>query len=259
MDKKEPFVTAEQVRDFFAQHRSIRHYQTTEEGKPISIPTEHLDAILYAAQRASTDATAQLYSIIRVTNENLRENLAAWSDNAHLCTASEVFVICADVARLEQFLTLGGYEMGEWRAIGLHFGLGDAVMAGSQLLVAAEMLGYGGCWVGGVLHEMPLICEQLALPAGVLPFAALTIGIPAEQPPQRPRLPRDLVVHENSYRSASSEELGLASEQMNPIAVRHEGEQGDWIRLLNGYFGKGRIMEKREDIMKKALEQQNMG
>ncbi|AZI41981.1 NADPH-dependent oxidoreductase [Deinococcus psychrotolerans] len=242
--------TPEQVRAFFAAHRTVRHY--TEE----QMPAEHLDTILYAAQHAPTDATAQLYSFVRLTGE-AKQKVAELTANAHIASAAESFMICSDTRRVRQIIEVAGYEPGQSPAIDLHFGIGDAVLAGQNMLLAAEMLGYQGCWIGGVMNGLAEIIELLELPNKVLPFAALTIGKSAEDVAQRPRLPRPLVIHENTYKDGSAEQLRAATEQMNPIAAR-TGKPGDWARLLNAYFGEGGSMEKREETLQGALKTQGL-
>ena len=238
------------MRAFFGAHRTVRLYQ------PLTMPAEHLDTILYAAQRAPTDATAQLYSLIRLSGE-VRSRVAELTGNAHIASASESFVICADAFRVRQFVAHGGAEPGYSPASDLHFALGDAVLAGQNMLIAAEMLGYQGCWIGGVMNAPGDISALLELPPGVLPFAALTIGLSAEDTPQRPRLPRELVVHENRYRLPSPGELAAAAELMNPIAAR-PGQPGNWIKLLSAYFAAGGSMEKREGPLRLLLQKQKL-
>lgn len=257
MSKEFQSYTPEQVRAFFDHHRTVRQYVTQEDGSPLRLPAEHLDVILHAAQRAPTDATAQLYSIIHLTDSAVRAKVAELTNNAHVATSSEAFVICADVGRVAQTLREAGYTPGEWPSIAVHFGIGDAVMAGQNLLLASEMLGYQGCWIGGVLNGLIDILELLALPEGVLPFAALTIGQSNEDAPYRPRLPRPLVIHENSYQIPASEALRAGIELMNPIAER-PGKPGDWAKLLNMYFGAEGRMNKRELTMQEVLKRQGL-
>lgn len=249
--------TPAQVRAFFDAHRTTRLYQTAPDGSPLRMTPEELDAVLHAAQRASTDATAQLYSLVHLTTPERRVQVAELTNNAHIATAAEAFVVCADARRVGRVLEAAGREPGQWPAVAVHFGIGDAVMAGQNLLTAAEMLGYQGCWIGGVLNNLDALLTLLELPQGVLPFAALTVGRPAEDAPLRPRLPRELVVHENRYRDGSTEELRAGTELMNPIAAR-PGKPGDWARLLDLYFGAGQGMEQREPALVAALKRQGL-
>ncbi|RJF71037.1 NADPH-dependent oxidoreductase [Deinococcus cavernae] len=250
-------LSPEAVRAFYDHHRTTRHYLTNADGTPLRMPGEHLDAVLYAAQRAPTDATAQLYSFIHLDDQPLRQTVAELTLNAHIASSSEAFVVCADGRRVKKILEANAIAPGSWPAIAVHFGIGDAVMAGQNLLTAAEMLGYQGCWIGGVMNNLDALCDVLKLPEGVLPFAALTVGRSAEDTPLRPRLPRPLVIHRNTYRDGTPEELRAATEIMNPIAHR-PGRPGQWARLLKSYFAEGGSMEKREPHLLAVMERQGL-
>ena len=53
--------------------------------KPVPIPEEDLEKLLFALQRAPTDASAQLYSAIRVRDPRLRDEVARLSgDQEHI-------------------------------------------------------------------------------------------------------------------------------------------------------------------------------
>ncbi len=249
--------SAEEVTAFYDAHRTVRQYVTAPDGSPLPLPAAHLEAILHAAQRAPTDATAQLYSLVRLTRPEVRAQMVTLTTNAHIATASEAFVVCADVRRVTRVLEVTGQTPGHWPAIAVHFGIGDAVMAGTNLLTAAEMLGYQGCWIGGVMNGLEGIIDLLGLPPGVLPFAALTIGQSAEDTPHRPRVPRPLVIHTDTYNAGTDEEIRDAVEVMNPIASRN-GQTGDWAKLLGAYFAGGGGMEGREPRLVAALKRQEM-
>jgi FMN reductase (NADPH) len=229
--------------DVFARHRTVRKY------KAQPLEPGHLEQIMYCAQRAPTDATAQMYSFVRLTDPELRSKIAALTNNAHMATAAETFIVCADVHRLRKILEHRGYEFGDWSAVAVHFGIGDAVMAGQNLLVAAECLGYQGCWIGGVLSALEEIVSLLKLPRGVLPFAGLTIGVPDEEPPVRPRVQPEIVWHENAYKPLEASDLEVALEHMAAITAR-----GDWAQTLSRYFAVGGTMETREVTLRKVLE-----
>lgn len=237
-----PKMSPQEVHAFFKAHWTVRKYREHV------MPPEHLDVILYAAQRAPTDATAQMYSFIHLTDPALRAEIARLSNNAHIATASAAFVVCGDVHRLWNILRSRSFEPGRFPGIAVHFAIGDAVMAGENMLLAAEMLGYRGCWIGGVMNALEEISQRLALPKGVFPFAALTLGVPDEPAQERPRLPREQVVHENHYRDPADEELSRAIDEMAPITL-----QKNWAGTLARYFGKGGSMEVREELLQNYL------
>jgi FMN reductase (NADPH) len=233
------------VRDFFDSHWTVRRY------KKVAMPPEHLDLILHAAQRAPTDATAQMYSFIRLTDPDLREKVAALSGNPHIAEASESFLICGDVHRLAESLHLGGFEIGEIPHIAVHFAIGDAVLAGQSMLIAAEMIGYRGCWIGGVLNALAEISALTKLPRGVFPFAGLTIGVADEPAQNRPRLPRKQVVFDNHYQTPSAADLQQGIADMASITGR-----GNWIATLARYFAKDGTMELRDRSLGEYLRSQ---
>ena len=237
--------TPEQVHGFFQAHWTVRKY------KPFSMPQEHLDTILYAAQRAPTDATAQMYSFIRLVDPAVRARAAELSANPHMATASQTFVVCADVHRLDRILNTRGEHLSRSPNIHIHFAIGDAVMAGQNMLIAAEMLGYRGCWIGGVMTELEKMSELLKLPENVFPFAGLTIGVPDEPTQHRPRVLREHVIHTDHYQDPTDSELKKSIDGMAAITGR-----GDWAQTLARYFANGGSMEVRDGALKQYLDRQ---
>ncbi|HEU4741931.1 MAG TPA: nitroreductase family protein [Meiothermus sp.] len=218
------------------QHRaSVRKF------KPEPLREGDLEKILFAAQRAPTDATAQMYTILRVTDRDLRQEMARLANNEHVQTAAEFFLILADVHRLRRLVEHRGGSWGYWPRTAAHFGIVDAILAGSALATMAESLGYGICWIGGVLNGIREISELCGLPEGVFPVAGLCVGVPEVIPAPRPRLPRELVVYENTYREPDPAELDQAFEVMRSIT-----RSGDWSKVLGRYFTSGGTMEQRE-------------
>src|SRR5690606_11916367 len=61
-----------------AAHASVRHY------KPDPVAPEALEAILTAARSASTSSNLQMYSIIVVTDQRRRQELAALTGQEHV-------------------------------------------------------------------------------------------------------------------------------------------------------------------------------
>lgn len=210
--------------------------------KPEPLREGDLDKILFAAQRAPTDATAQMYSLLRVSDPEQRRKISSHSgQNPHIETCAEFFLILADVYRLRRLLEHRGGTFGRWPRTALHFAITDAVLAGSALATMAESLGYGIVWIGGVLNGIREIVRLCKLPQGVIPVAGLCVGVPDESPTPRPRLPRALVVHENQYHDYGPEALEQAFIAMAPIT-----KSGDWYRVLERYFAQGGTMEARE-------------
>ena len=79
------------------------------------------------------------------------------------------------------------------------------VAAGSQhvlaenMVIAAESLGLGSCFIGGTPYMADRIISKYKLPRRVFPLVQLAMGFPAEDPPPRPRYPLDLTLFEDEY------------------------------------------------------------
>ncbi|MCS7217739.1 MAG: nitroreductase family protein [Thermus sp.] len=238
----------EALGEVLARRRSVRRF------KPLPIPQEDLERLLFALQRAPTDASAQLYTAIRVRDPGLRETVARLSgDQEHIRQAAEFFVFLADVHRLERLLAHRGERMARWPRTALHFAILDAGLAAAYLALTAEALGYGVCFIGGVLNGVGELVDLLGLPPGVLPVVGLAVGIPDEEGPPRPRLPRGLVVHEDRYRPYTPEDLEAAYGAMAPYS-----RVGDWGRVLRRYFAQGGTMEEREGPYGRTLACQGL-
>lgn len=221
--------------ELYQTRASVRRF------KPEPLREGDLDKILFAAQRAPTDATAQMYSLLRISDPELRKQVSGLSgSNPHIETCAEFFLILADIHRLQKLVEHRGGHWGHWPRTAAHFATGDAFLAGSALATMAEALGYGIVWIGGVLNGIHAIGALCQLPEGVFPVAGLCVGVPDETPAPRPRLARELVVHENHYQQPSPEQLERAFSDMAPIA------RGDWYKALERYFTTGGTMERRE-------------
>ncbi len=233
------------------RHRSIRHFL------PRPIPEAHVHQLMCAAQRASTDASAQMYTFVRITDPSLRDEMAHLAgDQEHIRTCAEYFVVCLDVYRLRRLVEHRGGTYGMGNRIALLFGTLDAALAAENLAVAAEALGYGICFIGGIQNAVDEIARRLELPSGVLPIAGLCVGVPdptriPSRP--RPRLPQDLVFHENTYREYTAQDLDACYEAMAAASSR-----GDWYLVLERYFTRGGIMARREAVMARAWRQQDL-
>lgn len=232
--------------EVLARRRSVRRF------KPEPLAEGDLEKLLFALQRAPTDASAQLYSVLHITDPSLRSEVARLSgEQAHVEEAAEFFLFLADVHRLERLLAHRGEKMARWPKTALHFAILDAGIAASYLALTAEALGYGVCFIGGVLNEPEALLDLLGLPPGVFPVVGLAVGVPDEAGPPRPRLPRHLVVHENRYRPYTPQDLEAGFQAMAPYS-----RVGDWGRVLRRYFAEGGAMEGRERPYGQALSRQ---
>ena len=187
-----------------ASRKSVRVYT----GEPVT--AEEKQAILQAAFDAPTAGCQQLYTIIDVTDQALKERLADLCDHQPFIAAAPlVLVFLADCRRWNQCYRAAGLEP---RAPGpgdLLLAVADACIAAQNAVTAAESLGIGSCYIGDVIEQCEAMRQALALPPAVVPAAMVVFGRPTGQQKARrkpARLPAEYVVCENTYTEHSAEE-----------------------------------------------------
>lgn len=187
------------------RHRSIRHF--TEQ----PITPEQREAILAAAQATSSSSFLQCTSIIRITDPALRDALVPLTGGQqHVAQAAEFWVFCADFNRHLQICPEAHLGLAEQ----LLLGVVDTAMMAQNALTAAESLGLGGVYIGGLRNNIEAVTELLALPKHVLPLFGLCLGWPADNPDLKPRLPAAIVMHENHYQPLDRDALADYDEQL---------------------------------------------
>ena len=179
-------------------HRSIRAF--TEQ----NITEEQRTAILTAAQSASSSSFLQCSSIIRISDTATREALVTLSGGQkYVAQAAEFWVFCADFNRLQQIYPEAQLGLAEQVLLGCV----DTAMMAQNAMTAAESLGLGGVFIGGIRNHIAEVTDLLALPKFVLPLFGLCLGEPAQNPLHKPRMPLSMLVHENRYQPLDMAEL----------------------------------------------------
>lgn len=224
--------------------RSVRSYVRTP------IPEDHVLLIMEAGRRAPTDATLQLWTSIRISDRGLREKIGEAIGQEHVVDASEFFIFIADLYRLSKLLELRGYKLGDVEELLLLLAAVDAALAAENMALAAQALGYGSCFIGGIHNIAEEIIGWLGLPEKTYPLFGLTVGVPAENPPERPRLPLDMLFHVNRYREYSEEDLTKAYDSMKFQSW------GDWLKVIKRYVAEGGVFGVRNrEFLRLAREQ----
>lgn len=177
-------------------------------GEPIS--KEKKELILTSAVQAPTAGNQQLYTILDVTDQKLKEKLAVTCDNQpFIAEADMVLIFVADCQKwYEGFKDVGANPRNP--GVGdLMLAVTDASIAAQNAVVAAESLGIGSCYIGDIMENAELHKEILQLPEYAFPAVMLVFGYPTKQQmyrekPERVKLLH--VVHENTYRNMERQE-----------------------------------------------------
>ena len=208
-----------------SNHRSIRKYLS----KPI--PEDILRQILEAGICASNTGNMQVYSMIVTKDEALRKQLweAHFRQNMVLQAPLHI-TFCADVNRFSKWCRARRAEPAYENLLWFCNAAIDASLASQNVALAAESFGLGICYLGTAIYNAERIIDILKLPEGVIPVTALAIGYPDEQPQLTGRLPLEAVVHNETYREYTDEEINRlyadleSSEQTRQLLEINEKE-----------------------------------
>ena len=187
------------------RRKSVRAYEDRE------IPEEMKQLILEAAMQAPSAGCQQLYTILDITDQKLKENLAETCDHQpFIAKAPMVLVFCADCKKWYDAYIEAGCEPRKPGVGDLMLAVTDTVIAAQNAVTAAESLGIGSCYIGDIMENCEKQRKLLQLSDYVFPAAMLVFGWPTKQQKERQKPERcDLkhIVHENTYRSMDGAEL----------------------------------------------------
>lgn len=187
------------------QRRSVRAFEDR------AITEDIKREILAASAQAPTAGNQQLYTIIDITEQALKEALAVTCDNQpFIAKAPLVLVFCADAQKWHDAYIEAGCEPRTPGAGDLMLCVCDAAIAAQNAVVAAESFGVGSCYIGDIMERCEVHRDMLKLPAYVFPALMLVFGYPTRQQAERVKPGRcDMkhIVHENAYRRMEGPEL----------------------------------------------------
>ena len=205
--------------------KSIRAYTDREIGK------EEKDAILMAAAQAPTAGNQQMYTILDITDQAIKEHLVETCDHQPMIAQAKlVLIFCADCKKWYDAYLAVGCQTRSPGVGDLMLAAGDAMIAAQNAVTAAESLGIGSCYIGDILENCEAQQQLLKLPDFVVPVGMVIFGYPTEQQMRHPkpeRVQMRHLVHENGYRTMDSREL----EEMWTPRTGEKG-YGAWIKAF---------------------------
>ena len=144
------------------------------------------------------------------------------------------FTICVDMHRMELIMAKRGWDVVANDLSMLLFGIQDAALMAENMVIAAESLGMGSCFLGNTPYRAERIQKQYKLPKRVFPLVELVMGYPAEVFPPRPRYPVEFTLFEDRYPDMTDEMI------QNAMQIMDEGY------LAQGYYRKQKAKIKLE-------------
>ena len=205
--------------------KSVRSY------KDMPISDEVKQELFAAALAAPTAGNMTLYSIIDVTDSELKQRLSVTCDNQpFIATSPLVLVFCADYYRWYKLFCKHEDEVRLPAEGDLMLAQADAIIAAQNVVVAAESMGLGSCYIGDITENFEIHRKLLGLPEYVVPACMLCIGYPTEQQLERPKPVRfkiEDIVSENRYSTCKAdqmEQMLAERESLSEVAI------SEWIK-----------------------------
>ena len=170
--------------------------------------------ILTAAAMAPTAGNQQLYSIIRVTDPQIKEALSESCDHQPFIAKGKlVLVFCADCLKWYDAYSYEGCQPRKPGPGDLMIAVDDALIAAQNAVTAAWSYGIGSCYIGDIMENIERQREILGLPNYVFPAALLVFGYPTKQQADRKKPERaslEYIVSENKYQRLDRDQLKKA-------------------------------------------------
>jgi nitroreductase len=186
-------------------HRSIRSFD------PRPLPEGALEAIIAAAQSASTSSNLQQWSVVAIQDPERKRRIAKLSgEQAAILQAPLLLVWLPDLARLAN-LAADAAAPAEALPYFESFleSVIDVTLAAQNAVVALEALGLGAVFIGSLRNHPEEVARELNLPLRVTPVFGLCVGYAsADQTASvKPRLPQSAVLHRETYKPVAAPDL----------------------------------------------------
>ncbi|MDE6085658.1 MAG: nitroreductase family protein [Muribaculaceae bacterium] len=221
------------------QRRSIRRYERE------NVSDEDMQFIYEAIRNTPTSYNGQQFSVIDITDQQLKEQIYEITHQKQIKTCNHFLVFLADYHKITVAADIKGVEMPAFPGTvdGLIVGVLDAGLAMMSAVVAAESRGLGTCCVGYARTVAPdELSALLELPRGVMIVCGLAIGVPRELPDLKPKEQLPLVIHNNRYEIDNLRDELI--EYDNTVTHYNETREGtksnnDWATHIIGYYREG--------------------
>lgn len=200
--------------------------------RPDPVPPALIDLACAAAMAAPTKSDLQQRDIVVIRSPEIRQRLADLvSGQAWVADAPMLAVFCGNNRRQRLIHDWHDIPFANDHMDAFFNAAGDAAIALSAFVTAAEALGLGCCPISAVRNEAAAVSDLLGLPDHVFPFAGLAFGFPASDPQISMRLSLGTTCHVDRYG-----ETGLRDAVMAYDADRAASQPYETQRFV-GTFG----------------------
>ncbi|MBC2665365.1 NADPH-dependent oxidoreductase [Novosphingobium flavum] len=244
--------------DIILSHRSVRGYL------PDALDPDVLPALIAAASSAPTSSNLQAWSMIAIEDHDRKVRLSKIAHNQkHVIDCPLFLVWLVDLNRSQKIAELHG-EPSEGLSYFETFLVGavDTALAAQNAMIAAQSMGLGSIFIGGMRNDPLAVSAELGLPSNVFALFGQCIG---KQNPERPsdvkpRLPPEAVVFSEQY---GFDQAALdAVQDYDARAREFQREQGmkeqDWTKQISKRVNSEESLDGRH-TMREVLMQLGFG
>ncbi|MNX67083.1 FMN reductase (NADPH) [compost metagenome] len=236
------------------RHRSIRKFKDKPLGKSM------VEQIISAGQAASSSSNVQAFSVVAIMDTERKGILSELAGNQAYIRECPVFLVwCADLHRLKYSAERHRPGQDSYEDVTESFIIAtvDTALAAQNAAVAAESLGLGIVYIGGIRNRIAEVAELLELPDLVYPVFGMCLGYPDQEPGLRPRLPVSAVLHWDEYDTDKTEEqVEIYDKTMTEYLRERTGGQKDkpWSELMAEKLTQPSRLHMREFLQKRGFE-----
>lgn len=215
----EPWSTVAQM----FRHRSHRAY------RPEPVPQAQIERLVDAARHASTSSFIQAYAVVAVREPEIKAQCARLcAGQPHITQAPLFLAVCADLHKLAAACGSRGVALQSQSFELFLQATVDAALLGQNLQLAAEAEGLGACMIGAARNHPIELAAALGLPEHAYVVFGMTVGVPADDPVPRGRMPLAGVLHWDRYGGDVEAVLDGADAGMRAWAKRTNAERGGY-------------------------------
>lgn len=203
-------------------HRSIRTFLDKK------IEKEVLKELIDCGTRAATGGNLQAYSFVIIDDKDKLKQLGV--PNAPL-----TIIALADQFRTRRWVEVSGVNECAINTLhSFYISIWDAIIALHNIVIAAESLGLGAYYYGDVTSIN--VKEIINNPEYTFPAAMICLGYPSNNGRLSDRLPMDAIVHYNTYKKPSDEDIiEWYKEKEDLFLTRNTKERLEELKLRNIY------------------------
>ncbi len=177
-----------------AVRSSVREFKS----EPLDLSELRTLAALSLAAPTKSDVQQRDIVLVR-DQQQLNKLKQLLKEQAWISGAPTLVVFCANNRRQRILHRMRGHAFANDHLDAFFNATVDAAIALAAFVLAAEEAGFGTCPISAIRNRAGEVSALLDLPDHVFPVAGLAVGVPAEKPEPRLRLPLAATVHVDRY------------------------------------------------------------